>query len=104
MMQDPGVGDCTHHTPVARDRNAPIAVPILRHGTGGTISIGSSSLTTRAYLEEGGQGRRRVSLVSPLQRSLFPVAADGGPLPTNTRRAPIDGVIALPRPLQPPGG
>jgi hypothetical protein len=79
---------------LARERIAPIDVPILVMGRDGDHLQGIFRLSYE-LLEEDGKDAEWVSWNHPLHGFLFPLAADGATHPDQVQERAIDAVIAF---------
>ena len=98
-MQDPAWVRARTHLAVARERIAPIDVPILVMGRDGDHLQGIFRLSYE-LLEEGGKDAEWVSWDHPLHGYVAPLATG----PDQVQERAIDGVIAfLDRHMKPAG-
>ena len=103
QLQDPAWVRARLNLPVARERIAPIDLPILVMGRDGDHLQGVFRLSYE-LLHEAGKDAEWVSWDHPLHGYLFPVAAGGATRPDPVQERAIDGVIAfLDRHLKPGG-
>ena len=103
QLQDPAWVRSRANLPLARERIAPIDLPILVMGRDGDHLQGVFRLSYE-LLEEGGKDAEWVSWDHPLHGYLFPLAAGRGRRPTRSRRVAVDAIIAfLDRYLKPGG-
>ena len=86
------MGRARTNLPLARERIAPIDLPILVMGRDGDHLQGIFRLSYE-LLEEGGKDAEWVSWDHPLHGYLFPLAADGTARPDQVQEHAIDGVI-----------
>jgi hypothetical protein len=103
QLQDPAWVRARANLPLARERIAPIDVPMLVMGRDGDHLQGVFSLSYE-LLEEAGKDAEWVSFDHPLHGFLFPLAADGTAHPDQVQQDAIDGVIAFLDRYMKPGG
>jgi dienelactone hydrolase len=94
QLQDPRWVRARTNLPLARERIAPIDVPILVMGRDGDHLQGIFRLSYE-LLTEGGKDAEWVSWDHPLHGYLAPVAADGAAGPDAVQQRAVDGVIAF---------
>lgn len=94
QLQDPAWVRARINLPVARQRIAPIDVPILVMGRDGDHLQGIFRLSYE-LLEEAGKDAKWVSWDHPLHGYLFPLATDGTTAPDQVQEHAIDEVIAF---------
>ena len=94
QLQDPAWVRARINLPVARERIAPIDVPILVMGRDGDHLQGIFRLSYE-LLEEAGKDAEWVSFDHPLHGYVSPLAADGTAGPDQVQRHAIDQVIAF---------
>ena len=103
QLQDPAWVRARMNLPVARERIAPIGMPILVMGRDGDHLQGIFRLSYE-LLDEAGKDTEWVSWDHPLHGYLFPVTDGGATSPDPVQERAIDGVIAfLDRWLKPAG-
>ena len=102
-MQDPAWVRARTNLPVARERLAPIDVPILVMGRDGDHLQGVFRVSYD-LLAEAGKDAEWVSWDHPLHGYLFPLAAGGDSGPDEVQRRAVDGVIAFLDRHMKPGG
>jgi hypothetical protein len=93
QLQDPAWVRARINLPVARQRIAPIDVPILVMGRDGDHLQGIFRLSYE-LLDEAGKGAEWVSFDHPLHGYIFPLATDGATSPDHIQVHAIDQVIA----------
>src|SRR5216684_6472234 len=104
QMQDPAWVRARTNLPLARERIAPIDLPILVMGRDSDHLQGIFRLSYE-LLQEGGKDAQWVSWDHPLHGYLFPHATDSAPRPDPIQERAIDGVIAfLDQHMKKPGG
>ena len=103
QLQDPAWVRARLNLPVARERIAPIDLPILVMGRDGDHLQGVFRLSYE-LLHEAGQDTEWVSFDHPLHGYLFPLAADGATRPDQVQERAIDKVIAFLDRYMKPGG
>jgi hypothetical protein len=103
QMRDPVRVRARANLPVARERIAPIDVPILVMGRDGDHLQGIFRLSYE-LLEEGGKDAEWVSWDHPLHGYVAPLAAEGACGPDQIQERAIDGVIAFLDRYMKPGG
>ena len=103
QLQDPAWVRARINLPVARERIAPIDVPILVMGRDGDHLQGIFRLSYE-LLEEGGKDAEWVSWDHPLHGYVAPLAAEGACGPDQIQERAIDGVIAFLDRYMKPGG
>jgi hypothetical protein len=94
QLQDPAWVRARINLPVARERIAPIDVPILVMGRDCDHLQGIFRLSYE-LLEEAGKDAEWVSFDHPLHGYVFPLTADGAALPDQVQEHSIDHVIAF---------
>jgi len=94
QLQDPAWVRARINLPVARERMAPIDVPILVMGRDGDHLQGIFRLSYE-LLEEAGKDAEWVSFDHPLHGYVFPLTADGASGPDEVQEQAIDQVIAF---------
>jgi hypothetical protein len=94
QLQDPAWVRARINLPVARQRIAPIDVPILVMGRDGDHLQGIFRLSYE-LLDEAGKGAEWVSFDHPLHGYIFPLASDGATSPDHIQVHAIDQVIAF---------
>jgi hypothetical protein len=92
QFQDPAWVRARINLPVARERIAPIDLPILVMGRDGDHLQGIFRLSYE-LLEEAGKDAKWVSWDHPLHGYLFPLANDGAAAPDQVQEQAIDEVI-----------
>ena len=103
QLQDPQWVRARANLPLARERIAPIDVPILVMGRDRDHLQGIFQLSYE-LLKEGGKDAEWVSWDHPLHGYIAPLAADGATGPDQIQERAIDGIIAfLDRYLKPGG-
>jgi dienelactone hydrolase len=103
QMRDPAWVRARANLPLARERIAPIDVPILVMGRDGDHLQGIFRLSYE-LLEEGGKDAEWVSWDHPLHGYAFPLAADGAAGPDQVQERAIDAIIAFLDRYMNPGG
>jgi hypothetical protein len=93
QLQDPAWVRARINMPVARQRIAPIDMPILVMGRDGDHLQGIFRLSYE-LLDEAGKGAEWVSFDHPLHGYIFPLATDGAARPDQVQEQAIDQVIA----------
>jgi hypothetical protein len=102
-LQDPAWVRARINLPAARERIAPIDVPILVMGRDGDHLQGIFRLSYE-LLEAAGKAAEWASWDHPLHGYVCPLAADGGTGPDQVQQHEIDGVIAFLDRYMKPGG
>ena len=103
QLQDPEWVRARTNLPLARERMAPIDVPILVMGRDGDHLQGIFRVSYE-LLKEGGKDAEWVSWDHPLHGYLAPLAADGATGPDQVQQRAIDGAIAFLDRHMKPGG
>ena len=103
QLQDPQWVRARTNLPLARERIAPIDVPILVMGRDRDHLQGVFRLSYE-LLEEAGKDTEWVSWDHPLHGYLAPVAAGGATGPDEVQQRAVDGVIAFLDRYMKPGG
>jgi hypothetical protein len=103
QLQDPRWVRARTNLPLARERIAPIDVPILVMGRDGDHLQGIFRVSYE-LLNEGGKDAEWVSWDHPLHGYLAPLVADGDTGPDDVQERAIDGVIAFLDRYMKPGG
>ena len=103
QMQDPVWVRAHTNLVLARERIAPIDVPILVMGRDGDHLQGIFRVSYE-LLDEAGKDAEWVSWDHPLHGYLFPLAADGTSPPDQVQECAIDQVIAYLNRYMKPGG
>jgi hypothetical protein len=103
QLQDPAWVRARINLPAARERIAPIDVPILVMGRDGDHLQGIFRLSYE-LLEAAGKAAEWASWDHPLHGYVCPLAADGGTGPDQVQQHEIDGVIAFLDRYMKPGG
>jgi hypothetical protein len=103
QLQDPQWVRARTNLPLARERIAPIDVPILVMGRDGDHLQGIFRVSYE-LLKEGGKDAAWVSWDHPLHGYLAPLAADRATGPDDVQERAIDGMIAFLDRYMKPGG
>jgi hypothetical protein len=103
QMQDPAWVRAHTNLPLARERIAPIDLPIFVMGRDSDHLQGIFRLTYE-LLEECGKDTEWVSWDHPLHGYLFPSAADAGTGPDQIQERAVDAVVAFLNRYMKPGG